>query len=526
MTKNAKNSKPKYITLTISGHLFPGEPSRTFPLCRYGKRGWAAPIVLDGKKRAFPHEEASKVTLDLTKKQFKKLRKKLKKHIRNGKYANMFQAIRELPVCFENASAAAQLVLLSVLSWTGTLLVGTLTLPLIQLSDATPQTFHYVGELLSLFHGPQQWKGRNYVLKRPMLLKVKRSLMYTTPSEDVGEYIGGHYIDLGKRRAFWLPYFNQTVVFDPSLPGSVAQSILSASPFALFVTDTHCKAPDGRPVLRIDSSNLDSVDQDKLESLPCDDLYLLLLSFLSWFNEHPKRHVRELTEYSQRFYLVERRGKFTKAITSSQTDAFCYGLALLAMLLNFYSEDCQYISHEESEEILLHYWRLVLPESAPKAELPADDSLPAYDDPDVFYNGLASYLTTYRNQIMHQRKAEPGTMAIVYSIDKESYLILPRTDFFRFYQSWLKEKGTSLDLAKETAIQRRLTDVGIQLKSESTSNKGSGKKHTYSWRFAFYANRAFYAKRKENLCCLGLPVTSLPESIQTLLNKPEEGGEH
>ena len=263
-----------------------------------------------------------------------------------------------------------------------------------------------------------------------------------------------------------------------------------------------------------------------MESLPCDDLYLLLLSFLSWFNEHPKRHVRELTENSQRFRPVERHGKFTRAITSSQTDAFCYGLALLAMLLNFYSEDCQYISHEESEEILLHYWRLVLPESAPKAELPADDSLPAYDDPDVFYNGLASYLTTYRNQIMHQRKAEPGTMAIVYSIDKESYLILPRTDFFRFYQSWLKEKGTSLDLAKETAIQRRLTDVGIQLKSESTSNKGSGKKHTYSWRFAFYANRAFYAKRKENLCCLGLPVTSLPESIQTLLNKPEEGGEH
>lgn len=56
--------------------------------------------------------------------------------------------------------------------------------------------------------------------------------------------------------------------------------------------------------------------------------------------------------------------------------------------------------------------------------------------------------------------------------------------------------------------------------------KAAEKKHTYSWRFAFYANRAFYAKRKENLCCLGLPVTSLPESIQTLLNKPEEGGEH
>lgn len=131
---------------------------------------------------------------------------------------------------------------------------------------------------------------------------------------------------------------------------------------------------------------------------------------------------------------------------------------------------------------------------------------------------MDNYLTTYHNQIMHQRKAQRGTMAIVYSIDKEPYLILPRTSFFRFYQSWLKEKGTSLDLAKETAIQRRLTDVGIQLKSESTPHEDGGKKYTYSWRFAFYAN---HKNNKEISYCLGLP-----EFIQNLLNEPEEGGEH
>ena len=502
----------KFNVVTIFGE-------QSFTLCQSVKKDTVVPHDPNNNKKhsVFDEEKLIKVTLEPSKKQYKHIRKDLKRYSQK----DTLLALDQIPDCFENGQAAASLVLLTILSKTATLLAGMLSLPLVPLDNVSPAAFRYAAMLLNMLQGPNIWSGKDYCLKRPALVVPQKALLATSYSYAVEDYIGGYYTNYwGKKHTFWLPYVNQAAVLSPELPVSVIQSIVSSSPFAILIGNSRLKAHDSRPSLKIDASNLDSVDQDKLESLPCDNLYLLLVFFLSWFNEHPKRHVRELTEYSQRFRPVERHGKFTRAITSSQTDAFCYGLALVAMLLNFYSEDCQYISREEAEEILLHYWRLVLPESAPKAELPADDSLPDYDDPDVFYSALDNYLTTYHNQIMHQRKAQHGTMAIVYSIDKEPYLILPRTGFFRFYQSWLKEKGTSLDLAKETAIQRRLTDVGIQLKSESTPNEDGGKKYTYSWRFAFYANH------KDSFYCLGLPVASLPEFIQNLLNEPEEGGEH
>lgn len=509
---------PKFFKFNV----FTFFDKQSFTLCQSIKKGAVVPYNPSNNKKhsAIDEEKLIEVTFGPSKKQYKRMIKNLKRYSQED--ARL--ALDQLPNCFENEQSAASLVLLVLLSKIATPLVGTLSIPLLPLDNASPAAFRYAAKLLDMIQGPDIWSGEGYRLKRPTLVVPRKPLITASYSCAVEDYIKGYYTDdRGKELTFWLPYVNQAAVLSPELPASVVQSIISSSPFALLIGNSRLKASDGRPSLKIDATNLDSVDQEKLESLSCGDLYFLLISFLRWFNKHPKQHVRELTEYSQRFHLVERRGKFTKAITSSQTDTFCYGLALLAMLLNFCSEDLRYISSEKAEEILLHYWRLVLPESAPKEEPPADDFLPAYDDPDVFYNSLASYLTTYPNQMMHQRKAASGTMAIVYSIGKVPYLILPRTAFFKFYQSWLKEKGTSLDLTNETAIQRALTVAGIQFKSESSTNKSktdSGKKDTYSWRFAFYTNC------EENPYCLALPTESLPESIQNLLNKPEAGGEH
>lgn len=488
---------------------------QSFTLCQGVKKGTVAPYNPNSNKKSssIDEEKLIEVTLEPSKKQYKHLRKALKRY----SWEDALLTLEQLPDCFESSQAAASLVLLALLSKIATLLAGTLSLPLVPLDNASPAAFQYAAKLLDMFQGPDIWSGTSYRLKRPTLVVPQKAFLVASYSCAVEDYIGGHYINhRGKERIFWLPYVNQAAVLSPELPASVVQSIISSSPFSILIGNPRLKAADSRPSLKINAANLDSANQEMLESLPCDDLFLLLVPFFNWFNEHPKRNVRELMERSQRFRPVERRGNFTRAVTSSQTDALCYGLALLAMLLDFSVEAYQCISCEEAEEILLHYWQLVLSESAPKAEPPADDSLPTYDDPDVFYDGLASYLTTYAKQIMYQSKAEPGTMAIVYPISKASHLILPRTAFLGFYQSWLKEKGTSLDLTSETAIQRKLTDAGIPIKSET----GKDNHDTYSWRFAFRADC------KEKDYCLGLPVASLPESIQNLLKEPETGGEH
>ena len=505
----SKFPKPfKFNVITFFG-------DQSFTLCQSVKKGTVTPYNPNSNKKSstVDAKKPIKVTLEPSKKQYKHLRKALKRYSQEDALLTLDQ----LPDCFENHQAAAPLVLLALLSMIGTLLAGTLSLPLVLLDNASPAAFRYAAKLLDMFQGPSIWSGTSYRLKRPTLVAPRKALFAASYSCAVEDYIGGHYINhRGKERTFWLPYVNQAAVLSPELPASVVQSIISSSPFSILLGNPRLKAADSRPSLKINAANLDSVNQEMLESLPCDDLFLLLVPFLVWFNEHPKRNVRELMERSQRFRPVERRGNFTRAITSSQTDALCYGLALLTMLLDFSIETYQCISCKEAEEILLHYWRLVLPESAPKAEVPADDSLPAYDDPTVFYGGLASYLTTYANQIVYQSKAKPGTMAIVYSISDVPYLILPRTSFLGFYQSWLKEKGASLDLTSETAIQRKLTNAGIPIKSETDKDKND----TCSWRFSFDANGA------KKIYCLGLPVESLPESIRNLLNEPEAGGEH
>ena len=487
---------------------------QSFTLCQTVKKGTVAPYNPNSNKKSgsIDEEKLIEVTLEPSKKQYKHLRKALKRY----SWEDALLTLKKLPDCFESSQAAASLVLLALLSKIATLLAGTLSLPLVLLDNASPAAFRYAAKLLDMFQGPSIWSGTNYRLKRPTLVAPRKAFLAASYSCAAEDYIGGHYTNhLGKERTFWLPYVNQAAVLSPDLPAPVVQSIISNSPFSILIGNPRLKTADNRPSLKINAANLDSVNQEMLESLPCDDLFLLLVPFLVWFNEHPKRNVRELMEYSQRFRPMERRGNFTRAVTSSQSDALCYGLALLAMLLDYYVEKYRCISCEEAEEILLHYWQLVLSESAPKAELPADDSLPTYDDPDVFYQALVSYLTTYAKQIMHQRKAEPGTMAIVYSISDVPYLILPRTSFLGFYQSWLKEKGASLDLTSETAIQRKLTNAGIPIKSETDKDKND----TCSWRFSFEANSA------KKIHCLGLPVESLPESIRNLLNAPETGGE-
>lgn len=515
------NKQPKFIVLTIPGYRFPNEPNQTFPLCRYGKRGYAAPTVPGREKKI---SEASEITLVPPKKRFKNSRKKLKKYMHNGKCDEVLHAIRQLPECFENGTAAAQLVLLSTLSWIGSQLVGTLTLPLVQLSNATPQTFSYVDMLLSLFHGPQQWKGGNYKLKRPTLLKAKQSALFTAPSQDAGEYIGGHYDDYGKKRTFWLPYFNQAVAFDPSLPGSVAQSILSVSPFALFITDTRCKAPDGRPVLKIDASNLDSVDLEKLHDLQetLKHLRLMLAYYFSTFFEHPKRHCLELIERVQGFRPIERRGAFTKAKTTPQTDAICYALALFSMMLEFYAasdEQAAYPSVEETEDILLHYWRLALPDSAPKEDAPTDGSMNYYDPP-VFYQALKAYLTTYKDQILWNGKGNAATMALVKPLEKREdspkYLIIPCEKFLEFYQSRLPDHTCcNADLSDDAAVQRKLMDAGIPLKAEKAQSDKEKSKPV--WRHKFYENGTDSDTGSSTIKCLGLLMDDLPDEIQSIL---------
>jgi hypothetical protein len=134
-----------------------------------------------------------------------------------------------------------------------------------------------------------------------------------------------------------------------------------------------------------------------------------------------------------------------------KTEFLCAALALFKQFLYFAAEVAEWITPEEAQEILLWYWRLVLPESAPPSPASPEGIVHnsgaafSYDDPDVFYRFLTSwFLPTYRNQIAAPGQAVTSSMVgKLHELGEEVYFITPRTDFLQAYCKWIIDQGAS-----------------------------------------------------------------------------------
>ena len=163
---------------------------------------------------------------------------------------------------------------------------------------------------------------------------------------------------------------------------------------------------------------------------------------------------------------------------------------------------------EEAHDILIRYWRLVLPTSAPNEEDSASDSIAlAYDDPQVFYSFFADfYLPTYHKQIMVGAKGEPGTMGLIHMLDGKQHFIAPRQSFLEVYDKWLTGQGAvGFDLSSkkgEATIQGKLRGAGVPVYGE--------KNNPSTWRFQFYKCS------KDKINCLALPIAQFPASVQAV----------
>lgn len=418
-------------------------------------------------------------------------------------------ALCNLPNYTENAKALAILFLLVLLSQVACFLVGLVpAMPVVHLDGVTLASVPVLRTLLQAIQGPEKWSGKGWQLHRPHIIQPQLSLRETRTSQSLQDYVGGTFKDYcGEKWKFFFPIICSSTVFIPEIPFPVMQGISRISPLALLIVFEHNKAVDARPSFELTATGLDSYNKKELKKLSkyADDCYWGFEKFLGWFCGKEK-HIQQWKDDFDRFRPVTRRGHFTTPKSDNQTEWLCSGLSLFQQYLYYASEKADWISKEEAQEILLRFWCLVLPESAPSTEGRQAESQKnlTYESPETFYKFLSEcFLPVYCNQVLHETKGVQGTMAIIRKLDNKDWFIAPRTQFLEAYARWLTEQHSSaFELGNEAAIQRQLMEIGVPLRGE--------KNNPSTWRYSFHK------ERRDKIDCLALPIESLPEWVQTV----------
>lgn len=419
-----------------------------------------------------------------------------------------------LPEYVEDSAAAAKLLLLVLLSQVGHLLLNTTPmLPAICLNTSSGVILSILNVLLCAIQGPEEWRGDDWKLLRPWVVRPQLSLCETTPSAILSDYVGGKFqTPAREKRTFCYPYIDSTMVLAPGLPAAIDRALIGHSPLSLPIVFGRKDTVKGRLILDWNADGLSSYDAvgiKKLRTLEYD-CYLEITLFLQWLCRKKRRIKRWKADFDT-FRPITRNGRFTTPASDEQTELLCAALALFRQFLVYASEKNDWLTQEKAREIMLQYWRWVLPESAPKAEGKQQKTVVLnYASPDVFYQFLTEwFLPTYRTQILQAVKGVQGTMGLIRNLDGATLFIAPRQIFLETYSHWLNDRGSStLDLSivhRDAAAQRKLLEAGIPLKGET--------KNPATWRYPFYG-RSKTVNRGGMIGCFALPIPQLPEGVQ------------
>lgn len=435
-------------------------------------------------------------------------------------------AFCNFPTLTEYEQTASMILLLVLLSQIAPLLLSVVPcLPVLCLSSANTQTTALLlGTLLHAIQGQEHWEGYDWKLKRPWVIKARLSLGETRPSPSIIDYIGGSFHgDCGEEQEFCYPYIGCSMVLMPGLPDAVARYVVEISPMSMPIAFGKWKKNDSRPLLELKEEPLDIYDPKGLDRFEkyAGCIYLQIITFLKWFcrPQKGKKHRQQWQKGIDKYRPVTRKGRFIQHKTDEKTDYLCTALSLFEQYLYFASEKFDWLTAEEAQEILLRYWRLILPDSAP---VPEEDTAQsnhpamAYDNPAVFYEFLLTqFIPTYRDQIFMDERGGRGTMGLIRVLDGTEYFITPRKPFLEQYRKWLTgQNATLFDLPNsrsEAPVQGALQDAGIPLYGEKNNRS--------TWRYQFYSD----AKKMVN--CFGLPIRMLPDDVQerfgALFGQPE-----
>lgn len=436
-----------------------------------------------------------------------------KKNLKGQPFQEALLCLLHFPSYVEQAETAAVVLLLLLLSQVAYLLVGILPpLPAILLNATSEELIPVLSVLFSAIQGPSKWHGDEWKLRRPWIIQPRLSPIETRPSTSVLDYIGGTVCDwyLSKPIKFCFPYINSAFALMPGLPASVNKQITTMSPLSLPIIFKGGRSEDNRITLSLNADQLGSYDMERIQKLKelSEVCYLATTGFLLWFCQS-KKNIRNWKNNIVRFHSVTKKGRFCHQKSDLQTELLCAALSMLDQYLRFASEETDWITEEKANEILLQYWRLVLPESAPPDEV--QNTQDTYDDPQVFYRFLSEYfLSTYQHQILQGRQGHQETMGLIRPLDGVDYIIIPRTVLLKTYLDWLEKQhisGFDLSTAKsEATVQHSLLESGIPLKHESGN--------LATWRYPFYGkDRASQSVGMVN--CMALPISQLPENVQT-----------
>lgn len=468
------------------------------------------------KKQGFPEKAESKIILI-----HKPVTRKAVKHLPWGEVC---LTLCKFPECTADATTAAKLLLLVLLSQVAHLLVGVAPmLPAICLDKSSSGVSSLLGVLLRAVQGPEEWHGDDWRLLRPWIVRPRLSLRETAPSATLSDYIGGKLqTPAGEKRTFCYPYIDSTMVLAPGLPSVIEKALVAYSPLSLPIVFDRKDAVKGRFMLEWKTNSFVSYDATGIEKLRelGHSCYLEITLFLQWFCEKKKRIKRWKSDFDT-FRPVIRNGRFTTPTSDEQTELLCAALALFRQFLVYASEKNDWLPQEEAREMMLQYWRWVLPESAPKEDDGQDKPVELnYASPDVFYQFLTEwFLPTYHKQILQAAKGAQGTMGLIRKLDGATIFIAPRQIFLETYGQWLNDHSSStLDLSMvhgDAVAQRKLLEAGIPLKGET--------KNPATWRYPFYG-RDKTVNGSGMIGCFALPIPQLPEGVQGVFRDLFEAG--
>ena len=406
-------------------------------------------------------------------------------------------ALLHFPEIFPTKEAPAHLLLLVLLAQVADLALPALpALPLVQLGSMVAAVPESIRLLLLAVQGPKLWGGRSWKLNRPWILKAEVPKMASVPSLNMFAYVGGHFNE-GKAEKFWLPYQNLAFAVSPGTPEPVWSRLLHHSPLSIPILCGQSGHSRNRTVFNFNGTELTYTDTAMLENFQdlLGPVFWAITQFFRWFKKKPRVR-KEWIKSADAYLPVAQNGRFSQPSQDPCERTLALALALFERFLRF-SVRREWISEEDLESILQHFWSLTFPGSQP-----ADESLTAPDawkSPDCFWRFLAEYLEQVQVAAPDEkRSAETG--AAVVRIKDEYFLVVPNAN--TAYADWLSKNdipGPAQSGKWEIKVFHALLDAGIPMRTEKERDQ---------WRYDFSG-----AKKH----CYGIALAHLHEPVLTVL---------
>ena len=407
-------------------------------------------------------------------------------------------ALLHFPEIFPTKEAPTHLLLLVLLAQVADLALPALpALPLIQLGSMVAAAPESIRLLLLAIQGPELWGGKGWELERPWTLNAKVPKMASVPSLNMFAYVGGHS-SVGQAERIWLPYQNLAFAVSPGTPETVWSTLLHHSPLSIPILCGQSGHSRNRTVFNFNGAELTYADTAMLEDFQdlLGPVFWAVTKFFRWFREKESR-VRKWINSANAYLPVAQNGRFSQPSQDTCERTLSLALALFERFLRF-SVRAEWISEEDRESILQHFWSLTFPGSQP-----ADESLTvpdAWKSPDCFWRFLAEYLEQVQVAAPDEkRSAETG--AAVVRINNEYFLVVPNAN--TAYADWLSKNGMPGPAQSgkwEIKVFHALLDAGIPMKTEKMRNQ---------WRYAFSGAKEY---------CCGIALAHLHEPVLTVLH--------